>query len=238
MNKFLQSCAVAAVLSAMTVSAHAAYYTYTDGNPSGNAGGGEIHSISTSYSDAAEIFSWEYTIDNVNDGFWLVVSDGPNPKAAQADEYAIFYGDLNNNILSAYQYNGDNNANSYNNPGNLLDQWNGALTTTDNGNGTETTSFSVNVSGINSTNIGPDWEGTQFGEKISIWFHPSRGSVFNYDDKEITQFGYKGQGWHDSSNKTTIEEPIDPNEIPAPSALFLLGLGLLGMTYARRNKAA
>ncbi len=239
MNKYLQSCAVAAVLSAMTVSAHAAYYTYSIDNPSGSAGGGDIKNISTSYSTTAEIFSWEYKIDNINDGFWLVVSDGPNPKAAQADEYAIFYGDLNSNTLSAYQYNGDNNAVSYLNPGNLLQQWNGALTTFNNGDGTETTSFSVNVSGINSTNIGPDWDGTQFGKEIGIWFHPSRGSAFKYDDKgQITQFGYKGQGWHDSQGQTTTEEPLDPNEIPSPSALFLLGLGLLGMTYARRNKAA
>ncbi len=241
MNKFLQSCAVAAVLSTMTVSAHAAYYTYSIDNPPQQPAhsGGEIHNITTSYSTTTETFSWDYTIDDINDGFWLVVSDGPNPKSASMNEYAIFYGDLNNNTLSAYQYNGANNSVSWNSPGNLLDQWSGALTTTDNGNGTETTSFSVDVSGINSQNLGAEWDGAQFGEKIGIWFHPSKGSNFSYNGNgEITGYTHGGAGWHDSSNRTTTEEPLDPTEIPAPSALFLLGLGLLGMTYARRNKAA
>jgi len=238
MNKFLQSCAVAAALSTMTVSAHAAYFTYSIDNPGGTNGGGDIKNISTSYSTTAEIFSWQYTIDDFNDGFWLVVSDGPNPKQASSSEYAIFYGDLTNNILSAYQYNGANNSVSYLNPGNLLQQWNNAFTTVSNNPGEETTSFSVDVSGINSANLGPEWDGVQFGENIGIWFHPSTGSNFTYEQGQITDFTYTGQGWHDSRNKTTTEEPLDPNEIPAPSALFLLGLGLLGMTYARRNKVA
>ncbi len=238
MNKFLQLCAVAAALSTMTVTAHAAYYTYSIDNPGGSTGGGDIKNISTSYSTTAKIFSWQYTIDDFNDGFWLVVSDGPNPKQASSSEYAIFYGDLTNNILSAYQYNGANNSVSYLNPGNLLDQWIGALTTTDNLDGTETTSFSVDVKDINNEALGAEWDGVQFGEKIGIWFHPSTGSKFTYEKNQITDFTYKGQGWHDSRDKTTTEEPLDPNEIPAPSALFLLGLGLLGMTYARRNKAA
>lgn len=245
MNKFLQSCVVAAALSTMAVSAQAAYYTYSINDPWGSAAGGDIKNITTSYSSTAEIFSWEYTIDDINDGFWLVVSDGPNPKLGQSDEYAILYGDLanNNNILSAYQYNGANNSVSWNNPGNLLQQWNNVMTITSNNPDEKTISFSIDVSGINSQNLGNEWDGVQFGggekNQIGIWFHTSRGSQFSYDNSgKITGYSYKAQGYHDSNAQTVVEEPLDPNEIPAPNALLLLGLGLLGMTYTRRNKAA
>ncbi len=220
----------------MTVSAHAAYYTYSSDNPSGTNGGGDIKNISTSYSTTG-IFSWKYTIEDKNDGFWLVVSDGPNPKGT-ADQLAILYGDLNNNKLTAYRYSGQNNPNSYLTPGDFLQQWNNAFTTVSYNPGEETTSFSIDVSGINSKYPAPDWEGTRFGGKIGIWFHTTADSEFSYEKDQITDFDFEGHGWHDSRNKTTTEEPLDPNEIPAPSALFLLGLGLLGMTYARRNKAA
>lgn len=241
MKKFIQTCAVAAALSTVAVSAQAAYYTYSINNPSGSAAGGDIKNITTSYSTTAEKFSWEYTVEDINDGFWLVISSGPNPKQALNDEYTIFYGDLtnNNSILSAYQYNGANNSISYQNPGNLLQQWNNAMTTVSYNTGEKTISFSVDVSSINNANIGPNWEGTQFGEKIGIWFHASKGSQFTYNNSgKITGYTYTGQGWHDSQNQTTTEEPLDPNEIPVPNALLLLGLGLLGMTYTRRNKAA
>lgn len=235
MKNFLQLC-IAIKLLIVAAAAQATFYSYSIDNPAGSTGGGDIKNITTSYSTTSQIFSWEYTIDAINDGFWLVVSDGPNPKGID-DQLAILYGDLNNNLLTAYQYNGLNSSSSYSTPGILLQQWSNVFTTVNTGPGIETTSFSIDVSGINSAINSSNWEGIQFGEQIGIWFHPSRGSNFTYnDDREITAFTRASAGWHDSSNQTTTEEPVDPNEIPSPNALLLMVLGLLSLAYARHHQ--
>ena len=85
----------------------------------------------TSYDAGTQTFDWSYTVTDDNDGFWLVVSPGPNPKG-NATELAILFGDLgnsndpNDNRLTAYVYNGKNNQDkhsSLDNPGILLDSF-------------------------------------------------------------------------------------------------------------------
>ncbi len=251
MNKFLQFCILATALFAMTTATQAMIYEYSIDDPAGNKNGGKIYNITTRYNNISQQFSWEYTIDKKNDGFWLVISDGPNPKGIN-NQLAILYGDLDKGILSAYRYDGKNGPNSYyyknkNNkkrPNELLQQWDNAFTTKIDGN-KKTTSFNINVADINKALTSADWEGIQFGKKIGVWFHPSKGSNFkyynsnrgddstsvaNYKGNQIKSFQHRGAGWHDSDNLLVT------NEIPILNTLLLLSSGLLAMTYYRRNK--
>ena len=94
-----------------------------------NARGGNVLTLDTSYDAGTGDFTWNYTTDTKeHDGFWLVVSDGENPKDERG-EYAILYGDINGGIISAFEYSGQNNANSFKNPGVLIETFNGAIST-------------------------------------------------------------------------------------------------------------
>jgi hypothetical protein len=117
-------------------------YEYSIDTPSGSAGAGDIRNVTTSYDTGTEEFAWSYTIGrdsagNFSDAFWLVVTDFENPKA-DANEYAILYGDVAGNKISAYDYSGLNNANSYITPGNILDSFVG-LNVIDDDKGTAAT---------------------------------------------------------------------------------------------------
>ena len=148
-------------------------YEYSVNNPGGSTGAGDIKNVTTSYDVGGEIFTWSYTIGrdsagNLSDGFWLVVTDEENPKN-DANEYAILYGDVSGNQISAYEYSGLNNANSFITPGNLLDTFVGAISSSDDDKGTasvnddtRTIAFSIDVSTVNAGNAGTNpaiWDG-------------------------------------------------------------------------------
>ena len=203
-------------------------YQFSIDNPPGSANAGDITNVTTSYDTNTEVFSWSYTItadgsSNFSDGFWLVVTDGENPKN-DPNEYGIMYGDLASNSITVYEYSGQNNANSWNNPGIFLESFTG-FTSVSNGS-TNTLSFSIDVSGVNSSTAvssPSSWKGVNFGEKIGIWFHPSTGTSVGFNGNgEITSFGYTNQGWYDASNQTTTS-------VPEPDYLVLLALGLLAL---------
>lgn len=183
-------------------------------------------------------------------GFWLVVSDGPNPKD-QIGEYAILYGDLNRNRITAYEYNGNNSANSITDPGNLLEVFFDALTFIDDG-GSETpdgvVKFDIDVSSINMMDLGDDWDGVSFGEKIGVWFHFGENLRARYNDhtNELKKFDLGHQGWVDFKNKHTNDcddlpdgfPGCDPAEISEPTSVALLGFGLIGLAAYRRRRVA
>lgn len=226
--------AAAAVWS--TAAQAAPIYEYDISNPNQNNAAGQILNISTSFDAGSSQLSWTHQIADVgskaSNGFWLVLSGGANPKGT-VDQLAIFYGDAAKGVLTAYEYNGQNNASSYSNPANLLGTY--ALNYSHDA-GVGTFNFDFDASVLNDytqhSNLSSNWEGAQFGQQIGIWFHPTLGATFKYDSQgAITSLNTGTTGWHDSANQQTI------TQVPEPATLALFGLALTGFGLSRRRRA-
>lgn len=164
------------------------------------------------------------------DSFWTVVSPGADPKSNK-DEYVIFYGDLKNNKLTSYVYDGKDSADSYKSSKFLGSH---TLSTKSVNKDTKWTSFTLDVTAMNNLNLGPDWQGAKFGENIGIWFHPSSDSKFNYNkDGSISKFSYSKQGWFDVSNQQTCAHI---SSVPEPNQYALFILGAMSVIYFRKKK--
>ena len=222
-------------------SAQANVNTFDINNPRGSARAGDITNIWTSYDSTSEVLTWQSSISesngNLADGFWLVVSDGANPKS-HYNEYAIFYGDSYTGNLSAYVYNGINSSSSWNTPGEFIETFGGSFESDTSAAGEVTFNFSIDVSGINGytpTTPGTNaWDGAQFGENIGIWFHPV---VFNdtptYNaDGSLSSFSYGPSGWYDTANQQTQVV----SDVPESGTLALASIGLVGMIAGRRRR--
>ncbi len=232
---FFASCVFAAT-------ANATIYTYNTNNPglfggsyatSNNLG---YDSISASFNDANNQFSWEvdYSGTSTPDGFWLVISDGPNPKNNPL-EYTIFYGNYTSSNLSAYAYNGNNNAGSW-----MANPYLGDYSSATYDNGSDVFGFSLDATAINNAALGPDWDGTQFATNIGIWFHPSYNlsSSFN-PDGSIERFYPRNNAWFDTNydgDCDTNDRGCITTQVPEPATFALMGLGLLGLGATRKKK--
>ena len=193
-------------------------------------------SFSAAYNDATQQLTWSSTIHeaggNLADGFWLVLSDGPNPKN-NFNEYAIFYGDSNTGNLTSYVYNGANSASSWNNPGEFIQSF--ALTTDTSVANEVTFSFSIDVSGLNAhvpaTPGTNDWDGASFASQIGIWYHPvvfGAAPTYNADDS-LASFRVSKNGWYDTSDQDTV--------VPVPAAAWLFASGLIGLIGVSRRRS-
>ena len=217
----------------VTASASAATYNYERNNGTlGGSAGGTFDNISSTYNTATNQLDWAITNGQMAagavDGFWLVLSSGPNPKVSDK-QLAIIYADFNSNTLLAYTYNGLNSASSINNPGVLIGDFSAGII-----NSGSTVGFSIDVASINSfydTNVEPDWEGMQYDGGIGVWFHTSVGTSITGNAQSGFNFGYTAQAWYDTHMETTTV-------VPVPAAAFLFAPALLGFLGFRRKVTA
>lgn len=207
---------------------HAAVYEFEDNSANNGGFGDRLETISSTYNSDSERFTWDVTFNATGaadvDGFWLVVNNGPNPKAADVNELAIMYGDLSTQTLSTYVYNGQNNANSINTPGILLQTDSFSVSS-------DSFSIDIDATAINAW-AGGSYTGISYDENIGIWFHVATGSQFTYDENgNITDFAFAQQGWFDKAHlKTTTQ-------VSESGVFALLGLGLMGLASMRKRKA-
>ncbi len=184
---------------------NATVYQYDVTNPPHNGGAGDIDSIGTTYDSATHELTFQTSVTGngtyTPNGFWVVLSDGPNPKGI-SDQLPIVYLDASKSFdaagaftgieptLSAYAYNGQNGFTSYSTPGvglisSLGSNWNAANVVTASGDATNRTfSFSIDTSLLdNASAVGTiyaadgqafnpaNWEGAGYNSQIGVWFH-------------------------------------------------------------------
>ncbi len=252
MNKF-SAATVAFAATMMTASVAQATIFQTDYNAAG---------VWQNYDSTNEAFTFKYTDDGSNDGFWLVISDGENPKYNE-NEYAILYGDRNANRITAYAYDGQNNANSFR-TSDFLGTFENAFTSAGERDGLPLTMFSIDVAEINAAFDNPEWDGVQTGAEGGIWFHKSEGSNFSYGtDGSILNYAFSNQMFLDEANTPAGSINNSPNcsvstnfrctptqfasagssggstsgggSVPAPGGLALILMGLAGMGFRRKG---
>ena len=221
----------------LSTQASAVAYSYSIDNPPGSANAGDVSNFSTTYQTGTEVLTVSSTIKKDNgklaDGFWLVLSDGPNPKH-HFNEYAIFYGDGISGNLTSYVYNGVNSSNSWYNPGEFVESFAGGLTADYSVTDEVTFSFTIDASYINAyvpTTPGTnDWDGAMFGQNIGIWYHPAVfGTAPTYNQNgSLASFPVSSGGWYDTAYRWT--------NVPAPAISMLLLTGLIGMIGLGRRR--
>ncbi len=250
------------------LAARATTFEFDATNPPQSSGAGIIDSITSTYDSTNHELTWTATLTSngtsIPDSFWLVLSNGPNPKGI-SDQLPIIYFDGSHSFdasgnatgvaptLSAYAYNGVNGNNSYSTPGvdllsSLGTNWNASNSLLATGNDlTRTLSFSINTSLLdNGSAVGTifaadsvpfnsaNWEGAGYGSQVGIWFHP---------DQTGTDPTYGVNGFLTSfpvASQSSYDTSYQTTTVvPEPSSALLLTLAGMVLVHrrARRTRA-
>jgi hypothetical protein len=259
--KKTRAAVVASVVLAgiMSPTAEAGFWRYNYSNPSS----AWFKTITTEYDPDSKRFLFDFTAGNTVNGYWLVLSPGPNPKG-YAGELAILYLDANglgaNSTitpkLTVYGYNGQNGILSYmdgsqaagvQTPDRIFSSLNPDTTGTimqlsanDTG-GLRRFTVELDATVIqnhsplhNGGAMGVEWTGVGFGPQLGAWFHPSAGTTTSYG----TNPSEPDFGWLKSFSYTG-QAAFDTTNlttqwVPAPGAVALLGLA--GIAGGRRRR--
>jgi hypothetical protein len=259
-NFALVTCALAGI--ATSANADFFRWDYTRGNALPNSGindnGGRVQSIRAEYDPTSKRFLWDVSYDvssrNTN-GYWLVVSPGPNPKG-HPGELAMIYLDASalgddqtiTPKVTVYNYNSLNNASSFQDgspaggiqtPDRIFSSLSPVpvntvinSSATDLGN-TRRFVLELDASAINAHSPmypnpnGNDWTGVEFGAHIGVWFHSVAGLNAQYGtDPSAADFNYLTR--FDRAHEGWLDgRDFETQLIPAPGAFALMGLGVL-----------
>lgn len=231
-NRWIFSLALAAITFGASA-ASALSWQYECSPCTGNGAAGSMSALTTTFNDSTSVFNFNATVSATNGNLpgagWLVVSPGPNPKG-NVSEYAILYLDHVSASVTAYVYNGQNSANSWQDVNGYLGTYNNALQVTNPTAGQRNVNLTIDATTINSLNLGPDWVGVKFGQQMGLWYHPATGG-FSYDGKgRISGFKTGTAGWYDKADLTT-------RPIPEPSAALAFGIGALLVGASRKRSS-
>lgn len=219
---------------------------------------GQIRGFAAEDNNTNNTFTWSTHMSkdssgNFADAFWVVFSDGPNPKGIEG-QLAAFYFDNTDKAsgpkLSIYGYNGVNGNNSFadgNGSGGAPvkiatsvggnSNWLKAINSSERDtSGNQVLRFTIDKNIVNNFNGGPGWEGgINFTDKLGLWFHPSSGSDMQYGaDGFLTKYDYRGQGWVDLEN---VKAKNGAAPVPEPATMAALGLGALGLLRRKKKSA-
>lgn len=224
--------------------ATAATFSYHVTGPGGRDDAGETKEILTTFDDETNLFTWSSTfarnqLTNVlPDGGWLVVNNGPNPKAV-VKEQAIFFLDGDAEKVSIYDYNGKKGPRSWK-TSSFIDST--TLDVHDAPNGDRTFSFSFDATELNAMadTFGPDWKGVAFDEKIGVWFHGVDGLKTRYaSDGSLRNFKYTDMSAFDVAMQPA-DMDNDAESVPEPGMALALGMtaATAAFTKLRKRSAA
>ncbi|MGB3300039.1 MAG: PEP-CTERM sorting domain-containing protein [Phormidesmis sp.] len=203
--------------------------------------GGKLEQVNTTFDDVTDLFTWSSTFSrnpdngNLAEGAWLVVNDGPNPRADK-NEQAIFYldGRANQNKVTAYNYNGAVKQQSWKNSTLLATT---GLDVKDEGDN-RTFSFSLDMTDINAMTdvFGSDWKGTAFGDKIGVWFHGLADFNADYgEDGGLSKFSFKPAN-RSVYDVTLAHTDKEEESVPEPGVVLALGMTAAAALFSKRRK--
>ncbi len=200
-------------------------YRYVwDGSSGGySAAAGAIHEVEVTYDAEHDLLTFYAVVQdngNDNDGFFLALSDGPNPNSARG--MAAFYFDDTraDPVVTIYAYNahpnvaqshrswadGDGDQSGDQTPDRILSSLANPerfpVLYDDLIDGKSIYEFTVDASLINLHiplhYSSSEWEGAKIGSQIGLWFHPMEGISSQYDSAGwLTSFSYDTRGYLD-----------------------------------------
>ncbi len=255
-------------LLASPVIATATTYQYEVLDPVQASAAGHIDSLLSSYDATGHILSWQTTVSDTGsplaDSFWVVLSNGPNPKGI-SDQLPIFYFDgsasfdVNGNAtgiaptLSAYAYNGQNGFTSFSDPGVTLlssagGTWNASnslLATGD--SATHTLGFTIDTSLLDNSGLvgtayasagqafdANNWEGAGYNSQIGVWFH-----ALNTYGSAPTYDANGTLTTFEFNTQSYVDNSYQATTVvPEPSSALMIALAGLVMIHRRSRRVA